>query len=171
MVEQLSPATPEEERFQNSMKNRVKIEELEKQAEFNKGMLEINQLMVDANKLLIEINLKTRQTNESLVEYLDDLSTLNAKWLDGDLESGMKASTGSDNDARVSENTSRAEKVAELAQNNRDTINSLYERATQNRGTIMSEAEKSAELREEIVTLREKISANQRRVADKIIEL
>ena len=28
MVEQLSPATPEEERFQNSMKNRVKIEEL-----------------------------------------------------------------------------------------------------------------------------------------------
>ena len=65
MVEQLSPATPEEERFQNSMKNRVKIEELEKQAEFNKGMLEINQLMVDANKLLIEINLKTRQTNES----------------------------------------------------------------------------------------------------------
>ena len=32
------------------------------------------------------------------------------------LESGMKASTGSDNDARVSENTSRAEKVAELAQ-------------------------------------------------------
>ena len=32
MVEQLSPATPEEERFQNSMKNRVKIEELEKQA-------------------------------------------------------------------------------------------------------------------------------------------
>ena len=35
----------------------------------------------------------------------------------------------------------------------------------------MAEAEKSAELREEIVTLREKISANQRRVADKIIEL
>ena len=64
-----------------------------------------------------------------------------------------------------------AEKVAELAQTNRDTINALYERATQNRGTIMSEAEKSAELREEIVTLREKISANQRRVADKIIEL
>ena len=29
-------ATPEEERFQNSMKNRVKIE-LEKQAEFNKA--------------------------------------------------------------------------------------------------------------------------------------
>ena len=122
-------------------------------------------------KLLIEINLKTRKTNDSLVEYLDDLSTLNAKWLDGDLESGMKASTGSDNETRVTDNTSRAEKVAELAQKNRETINALYERANQNRGAIMSEAEKSAELREEIVTLREKISANQRRVADKIIEL
>ena len=71
----------------------------------------------------------------------------------------------------MSDNTSRSESVAELAQKNRETITALYERASSNRGTILGEAEKSAELREEIVTLREKISANQRRVADKIIEM
>ena len=54
---------------------------------------------------------------------------------------------------------------------NKEKITSLYERASENRGTILKTAEAVAELREEIVGVREKISANQRRVADKIIEL
>ena len=171
MVDMLDPATPEEERFKSSMANKVKIEELGKQAEFNRSMLEINQLMVDVNKLLIEINMRTKETNEGLVEYLDDLSSLNAQWLDGELDSAMKATTSADNDNRISENTAMSTEVSEAAQKNRETITALYERATQNRQTILNESEKSAELREEIVGLREKISANQRRVADKIIEI
>ena len=68
-------------------------------------MLEINQLMVDVNKLLIEINSKTRETNESLLDHLDSLSTLNAKWLDGELESSMRAATASENEERIAGNT------------------------------------------------------------------
>ena len=171
MVDMLEAATPEEERFKSSMANKVKIDELEKQAEFNKAMLEINQLMVDVNKRLIEINTKTRETNESLVEYLDEISSLNAKWLDGDLDSSMKASSSSENDSRISENTERAGSVSDLAKTNRESITALYDRASENRKTILSDSELSAELREEIVTLREKITANQARVANKIIEL
>ena len=171
MVEMLSPATPEEERFKSSMANTVKIEELQKQAEFNKSMLEINQLMVDVNKLLIEINAKTKETNEGLLEHLDGLSTVNAKWLDGELEANMRASSATENEQRITSNAAAAQEVSETATSNREKITSLYERASENRSTILKTAEAVAELREEIVGVREKISANQRRVADKIIEL
>ena len=114
---------------------------------------------------------KTKQTNESMVEYLDELSTINAKWLDGELDSSMKAATASENQERISSNTAKATEVSETAQKNKESITALYERATENRQTILSESEKSAELRQEIVTVREKISANQRRVADNIIKM
>ena len=140
MVDMLSPATPEEERFKSSMANTVKIEELQKQAEFNKSMLEINQLMVDVNKLLIEINAKTKETNEGLLEHLDGLSTVNAKWLDGELEANMRASSATENEQRITSNAAAAQEVSETANSNREKITSLYQRAAENRSTILKTA-------------------------------
>lgn len=171
LVDLLEPATPEEERFKTSMRNRVRIEELEMLAKVNARALEINQKMVDVNKLLIEINVMATKYNEEVFEAINEVSTDNAKWLDGELEQGMRSAAAGDNDSRVTENTARVTELREAAEKNRDVIKSIYERAAENRGHLEKDLEDVNDLRNEIVGLREKIAANQHRVADKISDL
>ncbi|MGA1323098.1 MAG: hypothetical protein ACO3V3_06335 [Burkholderiaceae bacterium] len=171
LVELLEPATPEEERFKTSMRNRVRIEELELLASVNRRALEINQKMVDVNKLLIEINVMATKYNEEVFEAINEVSTANAKWLDGELEQAMRGAAAGDNDARVTENTARVTELREAAENNRDVIKGIYERAAENRAHLEKDLEDVNDLRNEIVGLREKIAANQHRVADKISDL
>ncbi|MGA1211008.1 MAG: hypothetical protein ACO3VE_02825, partial [Burkholderiaceae bacterium] len=153
------------------MRNRVRIEELELLASINRRALEINQKMVDVNKLLIEINVMATKYNEEVFEAIDEVSTANAKWLDGELEQAMRGAASGDNDARVTENTARVTELREAAENNRDVIRGIYERAAENRGHLEKDLEDVNDLRNEIVGLREKIAANQHRVADKISDL
>ena len=169
LVDLLEPATPE--RFKTSMRNRVRIEELEMLAKVNARALEINQKMVDVNKLLIEINVMATKYNEEVFEAINEVSTDNAKWLDGELEQGMRSAAAGDNDSRVTENTARVTELREAAEKNRDVIKGIYERAAENRGHLEKDLEDVNDLRNEIVGLREKIVANQHRVADKISDL
>jgi hypothetical protein len=171
MVELLEPATPDETNFKASLMNRVRIEALEQLADYNRKMLEINQRMVDINRALIEVNSLMSQANDDLAESINDGADLNARWLDGELEQSMKSATGSTNDARVTENTARVTELREAADKNRSVIVGVYQRAAENRGKLEAELETIHDTRQQIVSMREKIAANQRRLADRIIEL
>jgi Mg2+ and Co2+ transporter CorA len=71
----------------------------------------------------------------------------------------------------VTENTARVTELREAAEKNRDVIKGIYERAAENRAHLEKDLEEVNDLRNEIVGLREKIAANQHRVADKISDL
>jgi Mg2+ and Co2+ transporter CorA len=109
--------------------------------------------------------------NEEVFEAINEVSTNNAKWLDGELEQSMRSSAAGDNDNRVTENTARVTELREAAEKNRDVIRGIYERAAENRALLEKDLEDVNDLRNEIVGLREKIAANQHRVADKISDL
>jgi hypothetical protein len=171
LLELLEPATPDETNFKNSLMNRTRIEALEQHAAYNRKMLEINQRMVDINRALIEVNTMMSQANEQLADEINDGADLNARWLDGELLQMMQSSTATTNDARVTENTARVTAVREKAEGNRALINEVYQRAATNRGLLERELETISDLRQSIMSMREKITANQHRLADRIIQL
>lgn len=171
LIELLSPSGQDQERFKSSMINRTRIEAGELQAKVNSKALEVNQKMVDVNKLLVEINILVTRYNEEIFEAIEDVSSSNAQWLDGELEKAMQASTAADNDTRVTENTARVTELRERAERNREKIRDLYNEAHDNRLLLEKDFEDVNALRDEIVGLREKIAANQHRVADRIADL
>lgn len=171
IVELLEPATPDEERFKTSMTNRVRIEGIERRAAANRNVLKINEMLMKVNKLMVEINVLVTAHNNEFYDVIDDLSNSNAAWIDGELESKMHAASHAENDQRVTENTSRVTEVRELAEGNRANILGIYEHEAETRHALEKDLEDVMELRSQITALREKIVANQRRIADKIAEL
>lgn len=171
IVELLEPATPDEERFKTSMTNRVRIEGIERRAAANRNVLKINEMLLKVNKLMVEINVLITAHNNEFYDVIDDLSNSNAAWIDGELESKMHAASHAENDQRVTENTSRVTEVRELAEGNRANILGIYEHEEETRHALEKDLEDVMELRSQITALREKIVANQRRIADKIAEL
>ena len=171
IVELLEPATPDEERFKTSMTNQVRIEGIERRAAANRNVLKINEMLMKVNKLMVEINVLVTAHNNEFYDVIDDLSNSNAAWIDGELESKMHAASHAENDQRVTENTSRVTEVRELAEGNRAHILGIYEHEEETRHALEKDLEDVMELRSQITALREKIVANQRRIADKIAEL
>jgi hypothetical protein len=171
IVEQLEPGTPDEERFKTSMTNRVRIEGIERRAAANRNAVKINEMLVKVNKLMVDINVLITAHNNEFYDVIDDLSNSNAAWIDGELDAKMRAVTHAENDQRVTENTSRVTEVRELAESNRAHIMEIYEHEEETRHALEKDLEDVMELRSQITALREKIVANQHRIADKIAEL
>ena len=71
----------------------------------------------------------------------------------------------------MTENTARVTELRERAEKNREKIRDLYNEAHDNRLLLEKDFEDVNALRDEIVGLREKIAANQHRVADSIADL
>jgi hypothetical protein len=171
LIDMLTPNGPDQERFKSSMLNRTRVESSELQSVVNGKALEVNLKMAEVNKLLVEINILVTRYNEEIFESIEDLASTNAQWLDGELEKQMQAATAAENDDRVTENTARVTEVRERAEKNRERIRDLYNEAHDNRHMLEKDFEDVNALRDEIVGLREKIAANQHRVADKIADL
>jgi len=171
ILEQLEPSTPDEERFKSSMLNRARIEGIERRAAANRNAVKINEMLVQVNKLMVEINILITAHNNEFYDVIDDLGNSNAAWVDGELERNMKAVTHAENEQRVTENTARVSEARELAEKNRAHIMQIYEAEGENRHALEKDLEDVMELRSQIVALREKVVANQHRIADKIAEL
>lgn len=168
ILEQLEPASEEQERFKTSVTNRVRIEGIQRRAAANRNSVKINEMLVKVNKLMVEINVLITQHNNEFFDVIDEISNSNASWVDGELEAQMKAATHESNDERVTQNTAMVTEVRELAEKNRAFITEIYEHEGQNRHALEKDLEDVMELRSQIVALREKVVANQHRVADGI---
>lgn len=171
ILEQLEPSNPEEERFKGAMTNRARIEGIERRAQANRNALKINEMLGQVNKLMVEINVLITEHNNEFFDVIDELSNSNAAWIDGELERNMKAANPASNDQMITENTSRVTEVRERAEGNRVKIMELYEAESGSRAALEKDLEDVMELRSQIVALREKIVANQHRVADGIAVL
>ncbi len=168
ILEQLEPTTDDETRFRNSMTNRVRIEAIERRAAYNRNLIDINTRLAAINKTMVEINILITKYNNEFYDIIDEATDSNASWIDGELVALMKAATHDQNDERVTENTARVTEVREKAETNRAKIMSLYEQEEESRHALEKDLEDVMALRAQIVALREKVSANQHRVADGI---
>lgn len=168
ILEQLEPTTDDETRFRNSMTNRVRIEAIERRAAYNRNLIDINTRLAAINKTMVEINVLITKYNNEFYDIIDEVTDSNASWIDGELVALMKAATHDQNDERVTENTARVTEVREKAETNRGKIMSLYEQEEDSRHALEKDLEDVMALRAQIVALREKVSANQHRVADGI---
>lgn len=171
IVELLQPTNEIEANFKSSMTNHVLAEAIDGRSKANGDLIDINQRLTQINKLLVEINILITKYNNEFFEVIDELTNSNAAWVDGELQNMMKAAEVESNDHRVSEGISMVTEVREKADKNRGNIMSLYEAETESRHALEKDLEDVMELRNQIVSLREKVVANQHRVADQIAPL
>ncbi len=168
ILEQLEPTTDDETRFKTSMTNRVRVEAIERRAAYNRNLIDINTRLAAINKTMVEINVLITKHNNEFYDLIDEATDSNASWIDGELVALMKAATPDENEERITENTARVTEVREKAETNRGKIMSLYEQEEDSRHALEKDLEDVMALRAQIVALREKVSANQHRVADGI---
>lgn len=168
LLEQLEPTTDDETSFANSMINRVRVEAIERRAAYNRNLIEVNTRLSELNKTMLEINVLVTKHNNEFYDIINEITDSNASWIDGELVVLMKAAIPDDNEQRISENTARITEVREKAETNRGNIMRLYEQEEESRHSLEKDLEDVIALRAQIVALREKVSANQHRVADGI---
>lgn len=171
IVDLLQPSNELEANFKSAIKNNVQVQAINDRATANRGLIDVNQRLTQVNKLLVEINILITKYNNEFFEVIDELTNSNAAWVDGELASLMKAADSDSNDHRVSEDISLVTEVRERAEKNRTNITALYEAETESRHALEKDLEDVMELRGQIVSLREKVVANQHRVADNIATL
>ena len=168
MLNLLKPANPVEAAFQESMINKTKLEYLQHRNVMNRRMVEIAQEMANAIKNIGAASEKFYHANEEMAAFINDTADENAVWFDGELKTMMREATGVTNDQRIQQTMEVSQLLATDAQTGRARIREVAEFA-QGLGDSLQELQESGnELREEVISIREKIDAGQRRIADTI---
>jgi uncharacterized coiled-coil DUF342 family protein len=144
MIDQLSPTNTDQEAFQLSMANRVKVEYLDHRSKINRKMASIALKMAEAIKALGEVSETFYELNEEMVNYIDEIADSN-----GEIEELVRNIRNSSVETRkiIDDTFSTGETLKERLNNMQDAGN---------------------ELRDQVISLREKVDANQKRVSDKI---
>lgn len=168
MLNLLKPANPVEAAFQESMINKTKLEYLQHRNVMNRRMVEIAQEMANAIKNIGAASERFYHANEEMAAFINDTADENAEWFDGELNKMMREATGVTNDQRIQQTMEVSQLLATDAQTGRARIREVAEFA-QGLGDSLQELQESGnELREEVISIREKIDAGQRRIADTI---
>lgn len=100
MIDQLNPTSIDQEAFQLSMANRVKVEYLDHRSKINRKMATIALKMAEAIKALGEVSETFYELNEEMVNYIDEIADSNGQWFDGELEQQMNTASHHGNEIR-----------------------------------------------------------------------
>jgi uncharacterized coiled-coil DUF342 family protein len=101
-----------------------------------------------------------------MVEHADEVADKNAQWFDGELVQAMHAATTISNDSRVTDNYDLVTTVRSNALENRKVIQQLMNNSAAFGEALGELQDEANDQRDEMNKLREKIDANQQRVAD-----
>lgn len=171
IVDLLEPANQDQVNFKNAITNAALAEGIEGRSVMNGHLIGVNKRLTQINKLLVEINILITEHNNEFFEVIDELTNTNAAWLDGELNKMMESADADSNEQMITQSIARVTEIQEKADTNRANIMSLYDAETNSRHALEKDLEDVMELRSQIVSLREKVVANQHRVADKIATL
>ena len=171
MLETLKPTSEAEEVFQRSMINRTRIEMLDNRSKMNREMLQASEGLLEAIKALKQVGKTFLDICEKMTDHVDDVADDNAKLFDGELLAKMQAANSTSNDSRVLENYNMVTMIRENAVGNRKTIAALNDASTELSDALGDLQEEGNNQRDTIISLREKVDANQRRVADEVFKL
>lgn len=168
MLNLLKPSNPVEAAFQESMINKTKLEYLQHRNIMNRRMVDIAQEMATAIKAIGTASEKFYHTNEEMAAFINDTADENAEWFDGELTGMMREATNITNDQRIQHTMEVSQLLAKDAQTGRARIKEVAEFAQGLGDSLQELQENGNELREEVISIREKIDAGQRRIADRI---
>jgi gas vesicle protein len=168
MIELLQPTNNDQEAFQLSMANRVKVEYLEHRSKMNRKMVAINQKMADAIKALGDVTQTFFELNEEMVNYIDEIADSNGQWLDGELEQMMESASGHGNESRVVEIEEVVSSIKNSSAETKKIINESFATGDTLKERLNNLQDEGNEMRDSVISLREKVDANQKRVADHI---
>jgi hypothetical protein len=168
MIELLQPTNNDQEAFQLSMANRVKVEYLEHRSKMNRKMVAINQKMADAIKALGDVTQTFYELNEEMVNYIDEIADSNGQWLDGELVQMMESSSGHGNEGRVSEIEEVLNSIKNSSTETRKIIAESFSTGDALKERLNGLQDGGNEMRDSVISLREKVDANQKRVSDHI---
>ena len=171
MLENLKPTSEVEEIFQRSMINRTRIEMLDNRSKMNREMLKASEDLLDAIKSMKQVAKTFLDICEKMTEHVDEMADDNAKLFDGELVAKMHAASSISNESRVLENYDMVNMIRENAVGNRKTINALTDASGELSEALGDLQEEANNQRDTMISLREKIDANQHRVADEVFKL
>jgi hypothetical protein len=171
MLENLKPTSEVEEIFQRSMINRTRIEMLDNRSKMNREMLKASEDLLEAIKALKQVGKSFLDICEKMTEHVDEVADDNAKLFDGELVAKMHAASAINNESRVLENYDMVNLIRDNAVGNRKTITSLTDASAELSDALGELQDEANNQRDTMISLREKIDANQRRVADELFKL
>ena len=171
MLENLKPTSEVEEIFQRSMINRTRIEMLDNRSKMNREMLKASEDLLEAIKALKQVGKSFLDICEKMTEHVDEVADDNAKLFDGELVAKMHAASAINNESRVLENYDMVNLIRDNAAGNRKTITALADASGELSDALGELQEEANNQRDTMISLREKIDANQRRVADELFKL
>jgi len=171
ILEALQPATSEQTLFKTSMINRSRIENLDHRSKINRQLIEANDKMLEAYRLIKEATALFADINDVMTEHCDDAADRNAQYFDGELAHQMQQAAEQANTERVNENLELIAAIRERAQGNRERLQTRFDTANAESAALTDIEERLESQRAEIMALREKVDANQRRVADTIYKI
>jgi hypothetical protein len=168
MIEGLNPTNTDEEAFQLSMANRVKVEYLEHRSKINRKMAGIAIKMAEAIRALSDVSQTFYELNEEMVNYIDEIADSNGQWLDGELKQTMSQASHHGNESRVNEIEEVVRSIKNSSIETRKIIDETFATGETLKDKLNGMQDAGNELRESVISLREKVDANQKRVADQI---
>ena len=168
MIEGLTPTNNDEEAFQLSMANRVKVEYLEHRSKINRKMAGIAIKMAEAIRALSDVSQTFYELNEEMVNYIDEIADSNGQWLDGELKQTMSQASHHGNESRVNEIEEVVRSIKNSSIETRKIIEETFATGETLKDKLNGMQDAGNELRESVISLREKVDANQKRVADQI---
>ncbi|MEY3699171.1 MAG: hypothetical protein RL631_1824 [Pseudomonadota bacterium] len=171
MLENLKPTSETEEIFQRSMINRTRIDMLDDRSKMNREMLKASEDLLQAIKGVQQVAKTFLDICEKMTEHVDEIADENAKLFDGELVAKMHAASAISNESRVLENYDMVNMIRENAMGNRKTISALNDASGELSDALGDLQEEANNQRDTMIALREKIDANQRRVADELFKL
>ena len=168
MIEELQPTNHDQEAFQLSMANRVKVEYLEHRSKINRKMSTIALKMAEAIRALSDVSQTFYELNEEMVNYIDEIADSNGQWMDGELKQMMEQSSHHGNESRVNEIEQVVGSIKNSSIETRKIIEETFSTAESLKDKLNAMQDAGNELRDGVISLREKVDANQKRVAEQI---
>jgi hypothetical protein len=148
------------------MTNRTRLEYLENRSRMNREMLKASESMIEAIKELQTVASTYLSICERMQEHADEMADKNAQWFDGELLQQMHAATSTSNDGRATENYDLVTGLRTNSLENRKSIQQVGAHSANLAESLGDLQDSANEQRDELIKLREKIDANQNRLAD-----
>lgn len=171
MLENLKTTSEAEEIFQRSMINRARIEMLDNRSKMNRELLKASENMLEAIKNVKAVAKNFLDVCEKMTDHVDDVADENAQLFDGELLAKMHAASPISNESRVLENYDMVNLIRDNALGNHKVIQALTDASLALAEELSELQDEANSQRDTIVSLREKVDANQHRVADDIFKL
>ena len=171
IVAALEPASSEQTLFKTSTINRSRIEYLDHRSKINRELIEAGDKIAEAMQLLKQAAANFADVTDKMIEHCDDAADTNAEYFDGELIKQMQSANERANTERINENLELVAAIRERAQGNRERLLARFTQAASEAEGLNALNDRLENQRTEIMSLREKIDANQHRIADTIYKM